>query len=325
MRSVSLLASAKINLYLEILGSRADGYHELAMVMQSVGLWDRVDLRLLGRDRIHLTCDHPGIPQDHRNLAYKAAQLLADTFPDAFAQYGGVAVTIHKHIPVGAGLAGGSTNAAAVLVGLDMLWQLGLTQGELQTLAAQLGSDIPFCVTGGTALATGRGEQLSPLPNLDHLWVVLGKYQSISIATGWAYQSYRQEFAAAYLTTEDALMDRHHQVRSGAMVRAIGDRDSKQIGQLLYNDFEKIVYPTYPQLQHLHDTLASLDVLGALMSGSGSTVFALVANHEQGLQVRAKLQEQIPDPDLQVWVAPFVNTSIQLAPEESVGSPEILV
>ncbi|MCS6815348.1 MAG: 4-(cytidine 5'-diphospho)-2-C-methyl-D-erythritol kinase [Cyanobacteria bacterium] len=316
MPALSLLAAAKINLYLEILGSRADGYHELAMVMQSVGLCDRIDLRLLGRDAFTITCDHPDIPHDQRNLAYKAAELMAQTFPDAFARYGGVAITIHKHIPVGAGLAGGSTDAAAVLVGIDMLWNLGLTQGELQVLAAQLGSDIPFCVTGGTALATGRGEQLSPLPDLDNAWVVLAKYRSISIGTGWAYQTYRQQFEASYLTTESALVDRHQQVRSGAMVRAISKRDVTTIGQLLYNDFEKIVYPAYPQLQHLRDTFAKFPVLGTLMSGSGSTVFALVASQAEAMQVQAGMRSTIPDADLELWSVPLTNTSIRLVDDE---------
>jgi len=312
MHSLSLLAAAKINLYLEILGSRADGYHELAMVMQSVDLCDRIDFRLIGRDAFPIECNHSEIPTDDRNLAYKAAILLAKEFPDAFAQYGGVAITLHKQIPVGAGLAGGSTDAAAVFVGLDMLWQLGLTQGELQVLAAQLGSDIPFCVTGGTALATGRGEQLSPLPDLDHLWVVLAKYQSISIATGWAYQTYRHQFEASYLTADDSLANRRHQVHSGEMVRAIGDRNGTQIGKLLYNDFEKIVYPAHPQLQHLRDTFASFDVLGTLMSGSGSTVFALVSSLDQATHVQAKVREAIADPDLAIWTVQFASTSIRV-------------
>ena len=166
MRSYSLLASAKINLYLEIIGDRPDGYHELAMVLQSIDLADRIDLRAIGTDTIRVRCDHPQVPPDKNNLAYRAADLLAQQFPDALAKYGGVEITIHKQIPVAAGLAGGSANAAAVLVGMDLLWQLGLTQSELQELGGTLGSDVPFCIVGGTALATGRGDKLSPLPDL---------------------------------------------------------------------------------------------------------------------------------------------------------------
>ena len=173
MRSYSLLASAKINLYLEIIGDRPDGYHELAMVLQSIDLADRIDLRAIGTDTIRVRCDHPQVPPDKNNLAYRAADLLAKQFPDALAKYGGVEIAIHKQIPVAAGLAGGSANAAAVLVGMDLLWQLGLTQSELQELGGTLGSDVPFCIAGGTALATGRGDKLSPQPDLGGLSVVL--------------------------------------------------------------------------------------------------------------------------------------------------------
>ena len=178
MRTYSLIAPAKINLYLEILGDRPDGFHELVMVMQSVGLADQIDLRANGTDLFRLHCDDPQVPKDPSNLAYRAAELMQQQFPDAFARYGGAEITIHKRIPIGAGLAGGSANAAAVLVGLDLLWELGLTQSELQELAAMIGSDIPFCVAGGTALATGRGEKLAPLVSLDQLYVVLAKYRS---------------------------------------------------------------------------------------------------------------------------------------------------
>src|SRR6476469_811080 len=159
MRSYSLLASAKINLYLEILGSRPDGYHELAMVLQSIDLADKIDLRSLSTDTIRVHCDNPQVPADNSNLAYRAAELMASEFPKALAQYGGVEIAIAKRIPVAAGLAGGSANAAAVLVGIDLMWQLGLTQSELEELATQLGSDVPFCIAGGTAIATGRGEK----------------------------------------------------------------------------------------------------------------------------------------------------------------------
>ena len=125
MRSYSLLAPAKINLYLEILGDRPDGYHELVMAMQSVDLADRIELRANGTDQFRVHCNHAQVPVDQSNLAYRAAEIMSQQFPDAFARYGGVDITIHKRIPVGAGLAGGSTNAAAVLVGLDLMWERG--------------------------------------------------------------------------------------------------------------------------------------------------------------------------------------------------------
>jgi 4-diphosphocytidyl-2-C-methyl-D-erythritol kinase len=183
MALYSLLAAAKVNLYLEIVGDRPDGFHELIMVMQSISLADRVTVRSIGLDTIRLVCHHPLVPADETNLAYRAAALLAQRFPGVMTHRGGVEITLDKQIPVGAGLAGGSSNAAAVLVGLDLLWNLGLTQGELQELGAELGSDVPFAIAGGTMFATGRGEQLNPLPGLHHLWVVLAKYGTEMVST----------------------------------------------------------------------------------------------------------------------------------------------
>lgn len=162
MHSYTLIAPAKINLYLEIIGDRSDNYHELAMILQSIDLADEIQLRSLSTDMIRVHCNHPQVPKGQSNIAYRAAELMATQFPNIFAKYGGVEITITKRIPVAAGLAGGSTNAAAVLVGINLLWKLGLTQSELEELGATLGSDVPFCVAGGTAIATGRGEQLSP-------------------------------------------------------------------------------------------------------------------------------------------------------------------
>lgn len=166
MQSYSLFAPAKINLHLEIIGDRTDGYHELVMIMQSVNLGDIIHLRANGTDEIRLFCQNPQVPLDDTNLAYKAVRLVQEKYPTLSRNYGGIDITIEKNIPVAAGLAGGSSNAAAVLVGLNLMWNLGLTQPELKDLGALLGSDVPFCISGGTAIATGRGEQIEPLPDL---------------------------------------------------------------------------------------------------------------------------------------------------------------
>ena len=215
MLAYSLIAPAKINLYLEIIGDRPDGYHELAMVLQSISLADKIDIRAIGVEAIVVRCKNPLVPPDVSNIAYRTAFLMSQQFPEVFARYGGVEIIIHKHIPVTAGLAGGSTNAAAVLVGLNLMWELGLTQSELQELGAQLGSDVPFCISGGTALATGRGEVLSPLPNLDHIYVVLAKYKNISISTLWAYRTYRQQFSNTYVTDIEGQENSRQRVHSG--------------------------------------------------------------------------------------------------------------
>lgn len=314
MRYYSLIAPAKINLYLEILGSRPDGYHELAMVLQSIDLVDRIDLRSISKDVIRLHCNHPQVPLDKSNLAYRAAELMMGQFPSAFAhEYGGVEITIHKQIPVAAGLAGGSTDAAAVIVGIDLLWNLGLTQSELQELAARLGSDIPFCIAGGTALATGRGEQLSPLPDLDRLYVVLGKHRSLAVSTAWAYQTYRQQYGSGYVTEAATLESRSSRVHSGSLVSAIAHKDNLQIANFLHNDLERVVLPAYPQVLQLREAFQASGALGTMMSGSGPTVFALAESIGHAHNIQSQVTSILPDPDVDFWIAKFCPTGIQLA------------
>lgn len=312
MQAYSLIAPAKINLYLEIIGDRPDGYHELAMILQSIDLADQIDLRPNGTDRLRLSCSDPNLPSDESNLAYRAAALMVQEFSEVYRRFGGVDITLHKRIPMGAGLAGGSTDAAAVLMGMDLMWKLGLTQTELQELAAQLGSDIPFCIRGGTALATGRGEQLAPLPSADFLYAVLAKHQSIAVSTPWAYKTYRQQFQSGYVSDQDSLVQRRQRVHSGTMVAAISHRDGAAIGQQLHNDLEKVVLPAYPQVMELRQTLEQFDTLGVMMSGSGSTVFALVESKVKAEQVRQQLRVALPDPDLGIWTTRLIANGIQL-------------
>ncbi|NJL37951.1 MAG: 4-(cytidine 5'-diphospho)-2-C-methyl-D-erythritol kinase [Leptolyngbyaceae cyanobacterium SM1_4_3] len=317
MRSYSLIAPAKINLHLEIIGDRPDRYHELAMVLQGIDLADQIDINANGTDQFRLHCDHPEVPADESNLAYKAAKLMAQEFPDAFEQYGGANIAIHKHIPVGAGLAGGSTNGAAVLVGLDLIWGLGLTQGELQDLAARLGSDVPFCIAGGTAIATGRGEQLSPLPGLDSLYAVLAKYRSLSVSTAWAYQTYRKQFGDSYppiaaTGSVPGTTPPKQRAHAGEIVSAIMQHDGAKIGKLLHNDLEKVVLPAYPQVTELRETLQQFNPLGAMMSGSGPTVFALAESQKEAEYLQQQIQAALPDPDLQTWVTRFRAGGIQI-------------
>jgi len=307
-----LLAPAKINLFLQIIGDCLDGsgYHELVMVMQAVSLADRLEL-VPRRDRhIKVECTNPAVPCDQRNLAYKAAALLQKHFPDR----PGVDIFIDKRIPMGAGLAGGSTNAAAVLVGLDLLWQLGLTQGELQTFAQQLGSDVPFCLSGGTALALGRGEQLTPLPDLQDLTVVLGKYHSLSVATPWAYQTYRQDFQDRYAQTAAAQEKARQEGGSAALLQAIQRKDVVALAQSLRNDLEKVVLPRYPAVAQLRQSFLNAGAIASLMSGSGPTVFAIVETMNAGYELLQKIRQHLPDPDLDLWVCECCAHGIQLQP-----------
>ncbi|MEO0373338.1 MAG: 4-(cytidine 5'-diphospho)-2-C-methyl-D-erythritol kinase [Cyanobacteria bacterium P01_A01_bin.17] len=308
MPTYTLIAPAKINLLLEIIGDRPDGFHELVMVLQSIDLADIIELKALPGDQIQLNCSHPDVPLDPSNLAHRAAKLMQTQFPDR----GGVEITIQKHIPIGAGLAGGSADAAAVLVGLDLMWNLGLTQAELQTLGAALGSDIPFCVSGGTALALGRGENLTPLPDLHQLYAVLAKYRSLSVSTPWAYKTYRQKFGDTYAKTPEAQEQRRREGPSVPLLTAVNHRDHEQIPKYLYNDLERVVLPEHPQVLALREKFQQLGCLGTMMSGSGPTVFALMDSREEAQLLKTKLEVAVADPDLDLWVTQFCCSGIQL-------------
>jgi 4-diphosphocytidyl-2-C-methyl-D-erythritol kinase len=295
---ISLKAAAKINLYLEITANRPDGYHDLVMILQSIDLCDRVDIRKIDIDAIQVLCNNPEVPCDRTNLAYKAAALLQETFPSV----GGMEIAIDKRIPMGAGLAGGSANAAAVLVGIDRLWDLGLTESQLCDFAAQLGSDIPFCVGGGTTLATGRGEILSPLPDLTDLVLVICKPRQIAIATAWAYQTFR----AQGLLATSQIRDENLSSQIVAAIASGGESAPTKIGRLLYNDLERVVLPEYPAIAELKNKLLDQECLGAMMSGSGSTVFAIAADLDRAQQIAEAIRTDAID----VWVVKSLTRSI---------------
>jgi 4-diphosphocytidyl-2-C-methyl-D-erythritol kinase len=309
MTVYQLLAPAKINLHLEILGLRPDNFHELAMVMQSVELADLVEVKDVVDDRIILHCDVPEVPQDETNLAYRAADLLRQRC----GRSEGVEITLHKRIPMAAGLAGGSGNAAAVLVGLNLLWNLGLSVAELQSIGAELGSDVPFCISGGTAIATGRGEEITNISPLQQGAVVLGKYRSLSVSTPWAYGAYRQQFGDSYAVGNELLAKSQgiHQVK---LIEAIENQDITTIGQLLYNDLEKVVLPEYPLVAQLREAFAQTDNLGVMMSGSGPTVFALAKDLEGAESIAQAVRKQIPDQDLELFVTSVSSQGVHLQP-----------
>lgn len=297
---------------MEIIGDRPDGYHELAMVMQSIQLADQVDISANGDEKIRLRCQSLEVPNDKTNLAYRAAELMTKKFPDVFANYGGVDITIHKNIPVAAGLAGGSTNAAAVLVGIDLLWNLGLTQPEIEELGASLGSDVPFCVGGGTAIATGRGEKLASILGLEDIYIVLGKHKNLSVSTPWAYKSYRAAYEDSYIREKKDLVARAKAVHSAPMVQAIIHKDIQEICQHLHNDLEKVVLPEYSQVSELRTTFADSGALGTMMSGSGPSVFAICESKPQAESIRERVQKLIPDTSLELFVTKLISHGIQI-------------
>lgn len=304
MQVCTLIAHAKINLYLEILGSRPDGYSEVAMVLQSIRLADRVELKRRHHG-IHLSCNHPEVPTDANNLAYKAAELLQKECHSS----AGVEIHIEKYIPVAAGLAGGSANAAAVLVGLNQLWGLGLTVGDLQSLASRLGSDIPFCVQGGTQLATGRGEILEPLADWEGIPLLLAKPRHLGVSTAWAYQAFRSQQEDRTSGSQP-----HDRVSSLPQVLAALDRqDPQALANSLRNDLEKPVLATYTLVGELRSALRSAGALGSLMSGSGPTVFGIMPSLEQASQTRDTLRRRFQEVDF--WVTQSAPTGILLEPD----------
>ncbi|NLH46077.1 MAG: 4-(cytidine 5'-diphospho)-2-C-methyl-D-erythritol kinase [Acholeplasmataceae bacterium] len=264
-------AFAKINLGLDIVGKRPDGYHEVNMVMQSIALADEVEL--LPAEKISVTTDNEDIPDGKDNLAWKAAMLLAETY----GHKPNVQIHIRKHIFSAAGLAGGSADAAAVLRGLNRLWQLGLNADELEVLAAELGSDVPFCIRGGTAAATGRGEILEPLADMPETWVVLAK-PKVSVSTAWAYQNFRNEEVSV---RPDII----------AMKKAVKNSDKQEILASMGNVLESVTCKAYPEIDAIKETMMANGAEISLMSGSGPTVFCFVDSEAGGRHIAAVLRE----------------------------------
>lgn len=260
-------AKAKINLTLDVKYKRPDGYHEVEMVMQTVDLYDRLTFHSWNHDEIVLTCNVPYIPLDERNLVYKAAQLIKQDFQISK----GIHIHIDKKIPVAAGLAGGSSDAAATLRGLNQFWGLGIEYEALEKLGAQIGSDVPFCIQGGTAIARGRGEQLEHLQLQPSFWVILVKLP-VSVSTADVYKN---------LKTDQI---KHHPSAS-LMVEALKTNDTQQITEYLGNVLETVTFQMYPEVEKLKIQLMKFGAQGVLMSGSGPTVFAITDRESKAIRI----------------------------------------
>ena len=255
---VTILGRAKINLTLDVLGLRDDGYHEIATVMQSLALADTLTFTRQ-EEGITLTVDLPGLEADERNLAHRAAALVMREC----GLRGGVHIAITKRIPVAAGLAGGSADAAAALRGMNELYALGLSDDRLCTLGAQLGSDIPFALMGGTVLATGRGEVMQTLPDFPVTHVVLAK-PPVAVSTPWAYRSY------------DAHPPGFHP-DNAAFLEALERSDRMRCAELVCNVLEPVTETAHPVIADYRTRMRAHGALCAMMSGSGPTVFGLFA------------------------------------------------
>lgn len=256
METIVETANAKINLALDVVGKRPDGYHNLEMVMTSVGLSDRLTFKRLLDDRIELSCDNPNVPIDEKNFVYQAIRLMKDQFQIKE----GISVHIEKRIPMGAGLAGGSSNAAAAIRTMNHLFKLNLSLDQMYRIAERIGSDVPFCIYGKTAYVTGRGEKIVPLPSLPNTWVLLIT-PNLFVSTG-------EIFSHVDLNTIV-----HPSVQR--VKEAIIDHDYDKMVAHLGNALEDVTFDIYPEVQRLKEKIQSFNPDGVLMSGSGPTIFAL--------------------------------------------------
>jgi len=263
-----LSAAAKVNLALEVLSKRADGYHELATVLQTVDLSDRLVLE--DAEEVELRTSSPAIPVDTTNLAVKAALALRE----AAGVSRGVRITLEKLIPVAAGLGGGSADAAAVLLGLNRLWGLRWPAGRLAEVAVTLGMDVPFFLRGGVALATGRGERLTPLAGSGLALVLVSPRIAASTA-----EVYGRVTPAMY--SDGA--------RTRALVAALRSRRPTRIAASLYNGLEAAVVGAFPQVGQMEAALLAAGALGAAMSGSGPTVFGVARSWEHARQIQGRV------------------------------------
>ncbi|MFD1706529.1 4-(cytidine 5'-diphospho)-2-C-methyl-D-erythritol kinase [Siminovitchia sediminis] len=257
-------APAKINLSLDVLGKRDDGYHEVEMVMTTIDLADRLELTETKESRISILSRNRFVPADDRNLAYQAAKLLKERFQ----VNQGVEISINKSIPVAAGLAGGSSDAAATLRGLNDLWKLGLSVHELAELGSEIGSDVSFCVYGGTALAKGRGEKIKKLPAPPPCWVVLAK-PSIGVSTSDVYRNLK--------------LSKISHPNTQGMIQALEDHDYEGVCRNMANVLESVTLSMHPEVLQIKKQMERFGADAVLMSGSGPTVFGLV-RHDSRLQ-----------------------------------------
>ena len=305
MSTITAFSPAKINLRLDVVGLRPDGYHELAMVMQSVNLCDEISFTRHHGNEVTLVTDCPSLPVDSSNLIVKAATLLRE---NCSKELPGVKIHLKKRIPVGAGLAGGSSNAAATLLALNNFWHLRLSQGSLLELSARLGCDVPFCLTGGTQLCFGRGEVLESLPFLGSGSILLLKGASASVSTPWAFKLCRQQLGGRYLSGAEAFNTQRGVFRESELVRAIKSNDLHRVGQCVGNDILDVVRPERAAVEDgLRMLTSAPSVLGCGMTGTGPTVFGLFANREQAMAAKKHCLSLPGAGQFDSWVCDFLN------------------
>lgn len=268
-----LKAMAKINLSLDVLKKREDGYHELRMIMQTINLYDELTIQKTDTEGIALSCSESWLPCNEQNLVYRAAKLLFDTCHIN----GGVSIKLQKNIPVAAGMAGGSSDAAAALVGINELFKLGLSKDDLRKYGVKLGADVPYCIEGGTVLSEGIGEILTPLKKTPQCYVAVAK-PDIAVSTKYVYDNLHANTL------------KYHPDVDG-MIQAIEGEDLRAVADKMGNVLETVTVKKYPQLDLMKRELIENGALGALMSGSGPTVFGIFDNQQTAQNAYNRLCE----------------------------------
>ncbi len=308
MKELLVLAPAKINLHLEVLGLRPDGFHELAMVMQSIDLMDQIEIYKNEQDILSLTCDDKSLRTDQDNLIVRSAQLLIRKLG---LQGCGAHINLKKKIPIGAGLAGGSADAAATLMGLNAFWKLGLSIEELEVFAAELGSDISFCLKGGTQLCFGRGERLEPkVIGHSSLAIILIKDPKVSVSTPWAYSRFRDLEGNRYLREESEFEIRREALRKADWVDSFGEKRLLP----LRNDLQHVVSSATPSVRLALDLLGGLPGnLGVAMSGSGPSCFALFPDFDTAQSLLFTHQSRLKAVGLNSWCCALTQKGVQIA------------
>lgn len=299
MNYIKLKARAKINLTLDVLGKREDGYHDLKMIMQTVSLYDGVYMKKIEKGKIKVKSNLFWLPADERNLAHKAAKLLIDEFK----LDNGIFIELNKQIPVAAGLAGGSSDCAAVLVGMNKLYQLKIPKNKLMEYGARLGSDVPYCILRGTALAEGVGDFLTKLPECPFCYVVLVK-PPVSVSTAKVFRGLHLENIKERPQTEK-------------MISCIEKKDIPGIGKYLCNVLENEVIPKYPEIKKVKEELMLAGAAGSIMSGSGPTVFGLFLEKEKALIAAERIREIFTYKDIFVTTM-FENRKIENCDEKPI-------
>ena len=273
MNSIWINAPAKINIGLDVLRRREDGYHEVKMIMQSIRLFDRLTLTKSDKPGIRLTTNLRFLPVNEDNLVYRSAKLLMDEYK----LEGGLDIQLDKRIPVAAGMAGGSTDAASCMLALNDLYELGLSKRQLMKRGVRLGADIPYCILKGTALSEGIGEKISTIPKMPDCYVLICK-PGIHVSTGFVY-------------TNLVLDENTPHPDIDYMITCMKKKDLKTLCQNLGNVLETVTIPAHPEIAKIKETMMQEGALGSLMSGSGPTVFGIFDDKDKAMAAKEKCRE----------------------------------